>query len=431
MSTVLERWEALNGRLDMLSASDPSELHEAIAVAYATIAETPEPILQDYARFSENALTENIFQRAEEVAKGAMAVSLSGNQEDILLDAGRLLRAIELNAVESSHFIESDRGEDLEDAWRTSDGKYYVIPRMTPLAGIDGKPFLRRALLHYRVLPTQVDGFAVRLYRSSLAADARWLIKGGDTPERSFGAALFPGLCVELAHVAPNGFTVNGLTGCDAISCIDNHLAEARGGECCAVVWGELTMPEANLLHLRAALKSTALDGCGPLRYLVAGSWHSEMQGLMRNACHVLDGYGESIFTTYKWAKFQVKDRWEVIAPGNEIDVLIGEDELAVVAICRDFLQATTDLPYGKLDIDIALVPSMILDIEEEATMAAHKATANQMRVRYGTRTFVVAQPAQAGPGGVGQVLAFPSKPLEAEVEIVSQAWLRCGLANP
>ena len=430
MPTALDRWEVLNDSLGKLSASDPLALRDALALVYAAIAATPEPILQDYAQFTEKALNEDIVQRAGEVEKGAIEVALGGDQNAIFLDASRLLRAIEQSAVECSHFIESDRGEDLEDAWRTSDGKFYVIPRMTALAGIHGKPFLRRALLHYRILPTEVGGFAVRLHRSLLAADAHWSNKDGDTSERSFGAALFPGLCAELSPVAPDGFTVTGLTGCDAIACIDIHLAEARTGECCAVVWGELTMPEVNLGHLRAALNATALDGCGPLRYLVAGSWHSEIDGVMRNACHVLDGYGEPIFTTYKWAKFEVEKKWEAIAPGEEIHVLIGEDELAVVAICRDFLQATTDLPYCKLDIDVALVPSMILNIGEQKTMDAHKATANQMRVRYGTRTLVVAQPSQAGEGGVGQVLALPAAPLQAEAKIVSEAWLRCGLAN-
>ncbi|HEY8604806.1 hypothetical protein [Tsuneonella suprasediminis] len=431
MPKGLERWELLNASLGKLSASDPLALHDALALVYAEIAATPEPLLQDYARFTEDDLTEGLVQRSGNVEKGDMAVRVSSDQGAILLDAGRLLRAIEQNAVECSHFIESDRGEDLEDAWRTTNGRHYVIPRMTALAGIDGKPFLRRALLHYRILPTTIDGFAVRLHRSTLAADTNWATKERVAYERSFGAALFPGLCTELAYPEADTFTVTGLTGCDAITCIDTHLAEAKSGECCAVVWGELTMPEANLRHLRGTLADRALDGCGPLRYLVAGSWHSEIDGAMRNACHVLDGYGEPIFSIYKWAKFVVDGKWEAIVPGDEIHILIGEDELAIVAICRDFLQATTDPPYGKLDVDLAFVPSMILDVTKQETMDAHKPTANQMRVRYGTRTLVVAQPARAGEGGVGQVLAFPSRPLEAEVEIVSKAWLRCGLANP
>ena len=431
MPTDLARWETLNESLRNLSADDPIALRDALASVYATIASTPERNLQDYARFTEKDLTADILERADEVAMGRLAVSLAGNQNDILLDAGRLLRAIEQNAVEFSQYIESDRGEDLEDAWLTSDGRHYVIPRITALANIDGKPFLRRALLHHRVLPTQLDGFRVRLHRSALAADAHWSREGVKGSERSFGAALFPGLCAELTFSEPDGFTVASLTGCDAIACIDSHLAEAKTGECCAVVWGELTMPDVNLRYLRTTLNAAALDGCGPLRYLVAGSWHSEMDGLMRNACHVLDGYGEPIFTTYKWAKFQFDKRYEAIEPGSEIHLLIGEDELTVVAICRDFLQATTDLPYPKLDVDVAVVPSMIRDIGEHATLATHKATANQMRVRYGTRTLVVAQPARAQEGGVGKVLALPAKPLEADVKMVSGPWLRCVLASP
>ncbi len=424
------RWTALNSDLARMVHAGPEALCDAIAHLYYAIADTPEPLLQDYAGFTEAMLADGLPDRAGQVAGGTAQVAAVEDARATLLDAGRLLRALEQNAAELSHFLESDLGEDLEATWRTTDGQHFVIPRMTPLAKIDGKPFLRRALLHFRVLPTRIGDFMVRLHRSTLVADSRWAGKERAGSERSYGAALFPGLAAELAYPDPDSFTVAGLSGFDAPACIADHLRDARDAECCAVVWGELTMPEASVDLVRTTLAASALEGCGPLRYLVAGSWHSQIDGEMRNAAQVLDGFGEPLFAVLKWAKFSVGEKLEAISPGNEVHVLIGEDELTVVAICRDFLHATTDVPYLRLNVDVAVVPSMIASIEERATLAGHAATANTMRVRYGTRTLVVAQPAQPGAAGVGQVLAFPAKPLEQGGEIVAGPWRLCLLAN-
>jgi hypothetical protein len=72
----------------------------------------------------------------------------------------------------------------------------------------------------------------------------------------------------------------------------------------------------------------------------------------------------------------------------------------------------------------------MLASIEVRAPGAGPAATPNTIGVRYGTRTFVVAQPAQPGAAGVGQVLAFPAKPLEQGGEIVEGPWRLCLLAN-
>lgn len=428
MPSEESRWRAANDNLALIGSTGAEGFCDAIACLYATIAATPERLLQDFAGFSESQLAEGLGERAQAVARGIVKVKLD-RPRTTLLDAGRLLRAIEHNAIELTHYLESDRGEDLEDAWRTSDGRHYVIPRTTSLANIDGKPFLRRALLHFRVLPTVVGDFAVRLHRSALAADAMLAAADRTAPCRHFGAALFPGLAADLAFPDEQSFTVSGLRGFDPPNCLAEHLRQARESQCCAVVWGELTMPDDSVLAVRRSLGEAALAGRGPLRFLVAGSWHSEIGGEMRNVAQVLDGYGEPMFRVLKWAKFEVAGRHEAIVPGSEVHVLVGEDELVLVAICRDFLQATTDLPYLRLNVDFAVVPSMISSISERATLAGHAATANTMRVRYGTRTLVVAQPAQPGEGGVGQVLAFPARPLEEDGMVVTGDWQLCPVA--
>ncbi|HVK81724.1 MAG TPA: hypothetical protein VM915_14045 [Verrucomicrobiae bacterium] len=99
--------------------------------------------------------------------------------------------------------------------------------------------------------------------------------------------------------------------------------------------------------------------------------------------------------------------------------MLVAEDELIVFAICRDFLQETCEVPYRNLPVDLAIVPSMTGGIPDADTMAGHAATAQTMRVRYGTRTLVVAQPSEPGESeAIGEVLAFPRRPLREGAEL-------------
>ncbi|MCV0387866.1 MAG: hypothetical protein K5821_15970 [Nitrobacter sp.] len=423
-------WQKTNAELARFTDGTPEALRDGLAALYQAIADVPESLLQDFALVPETAITHGFAKRAAAVAGGTIAVVVTGEPRAEVLDAWQLLRAIEANLVEFSRHIESDRSEDLETAWRTADGQHYVVPRLTALERIDEKPFLRRALLHYRVLPTAIGEFVVRLHRSSTVADAKWAAEERAGAHRNYGAAFFPDLKADLNYPDPQTFTVVAVSGCDTAECVSKHLATARAEECYAVVWGELTMPEPTIEAMRAMLASSALEGCGPLRYLVAGSWHTEVEGRMRNQCRVLDGYGEPICEVFKWAKFIFDHKMEAIEPGNEVHIIVGEYELSVVAICRDFLHAPTDLPYVRLNVDVALVPSMIPSIDDRATLTAHAATADTMRVRYGTRTLVVAQPAQAGTVAIGQVLSFPARPLQEGGELVSDSWKLCALGN-
>ncbi|BBC74020.1 hypothetical protein AEB_P3152 [Altererythrobacter sp. B11] len=430
MAESPSRWLALNDRLAAIDPDDPGQLTDAIAATYETIAETPAQLLQDYKGFSEKALTEALATRAALVMKGEIAVTEASEERLTLLDAARLLRALEANALEGTFRTESDLGEDLERLWVTTDGRYYVVPRIAPLAALDGKPFLRRALRHYRVLPTEMPGFRVRLHRTPLAATSAMAAGDRAGKQRSFGAALFPGLKAVLSDPAIEGFTVIGLDGFDGDEMIDAHLAQARAENATAIVWGELTMPEARVTQVQQDLADRALDGDSALRYLVAGSWHRDIDAEMRNVAVILDGNGELLFEVLKWAKFDIAGRTESIVPGKEIHVLVCEDELITVAVCRDFLEGTTDVPYLRLNVDLAIVPSMISGIAEHATMDGHAVTAKLMRVRYGTRTMVVAQPAVSTEGDVGQVMALPDDPMTDKAVLVDGAWHACPLAS-
>lgn len=436
MSALIARWNALNETLAAINPDNRRQLRDAIAHVYQAIATTSGRKLQDFAGFTEAEIVDGLEQRARDVERGTIAVALDGDDASIVLDAARLLRAIEEAVVEGEGYLVGDAEGDLEKASRTSDGRYYVISRMTPLAVPERRPFGRRALLHHRVLPTEVgidpdDRFKVRLHRSRLTLSEADML-AGDRRQRRYGAAFFPELKVDLIPEGQGPFLVKALDGFDAPSLLADHLARGRAAACDAIVWGELTMPEGSVEVVQQWLSDEAFGDAQGFRFLVLGSWHRKVGGEMRNVAMVLDGDGEPLCEVQKWAKFWLGDRPENIVPGNEIHVLIGEEDLILLAICRDFLEIGNDQPYGQLNVDIAVVPSMIATIEETKTLVNHAAAAHQLGVLYGTRTMVVAQPSEPLAGKpVGQVMAFPSKPLESPPIAVDGSWYLCALDSP
>jgi hypothetical protein len=423
---------AVNAQLKGLSGTRRADLSQAAALIYDAMAGTSDTLLQDFKSFTEEMLAKGIETRADAVVAGGIAIRKGIGPLETLLDGARLLRAVEQALVEDSRYIESPHGADLEDAWRTADGKFYLVPRVTALHKIDGKPFLRRALLHFRVLPTRIGNFRVRLHRVPAVASGVVARQERSGQERGYGAALFPALSIATGTPQAGEFLVESLSGIDAHALLEGHIADGKADNCVAIVWAELTMPDAHVAMLRTILADTALDGPRPCHLMVAGSWHRLVAGQMRNLCIVLDGEGETICEVAKWAKFEWQGLTEGIVPGEEIHVLIGEAGATVIAICRDFLQETGDIPYRNLNVDVAIVPSMMAAFDDFDTIAGHAATAQTMRVRFGTRTLVVAQPAAPGPGAeVGRVLDFPAKPLhDVSGQPVDGPWRLCVLAS-
>lgn len=426
MRDPLAALRTLNASLAALDLRDADGLADAIALVYSAIASLADRELQDFERFSEADLADPDRVFASSLLDGKAVLP---ETDGLLLAASQLLRALEQATLQFESHQRGLGGPELEDAYRTSDGQHYVVPCVSLLGSCEGRPFLRRALLHTRVLPTEIEGFAVRLHALEAVADvasASALRKGGS---RTYGAGLFPGLSVVTERSGDKQFLVTGLSGLKAEDCLTEQLAAARETSCVAVVWAELTMPEASVAFLQKNLAERALDDFSFREFFVAGSWHRAGAGGTQNLCAVLDGFGLPMFEVAKWAKFKLGDQVEAIVPGNEIHILIGEQELSVVAICRDFLQETKEVPYRRLHVDVAIVPSMTPDSEDKKTLEGHAATAHTMRVRYGTRTMVVAQPATPGSGPVGKILAFPAQPLSAmEGEAVEGPWHLCRL---
>src|SRR5690349_406714 len=114
-----ERWVELNQLLARIDQSDPKATTNALAAVYAALDATPFQILQDFKSFTEPMLMANVGERARKVAAGHIEVRLGEDPKETMLDAARLMRALEVNMLEGRLFAPNDRGEDLEDAWIT------------------------------------------------------------------------------------------------------------------------------------------------------------------------------------------------------------------------------------------------------------------------------------------------------------------------
>lgn len=395
----------LNQALGIFDHVDEQMLIDALAITYDIIGSIEPVYLQEFQGIDEAELSRLALARAATIEAGDLRVS--SDPAGSLLDAAVLLRAMEQTLL---GYCPRATELDIEEAWRTSDGNYFVIRGLTPSAKIEGRPFRRRALLHHRVIPTTAGGLSVRLHRLDHLSDSLEFSERTPLRVRRFGAAIFPSL---TAHMVPETgeFVVDAVTGFDGISLIDSQIKSGVENTCSAIVWAELTMDDGAVGHLKASLTSSALERPHTFDFVVAGSWHRTLDGLMRNTGEVLTGSGDHICHLVKWSKYKLDQRREAIEPGHEIPVLVGEEELVVLAICKDFLaDDDKEPPYGQLNVDLAVVPSM----GDLKTLWGHAATATKMRARYGTLTLVVQQPSEPLEGLDGFVLNFPRSPFES-----------------
>ncbi|MDH7975439.1 hypothetical protein QH494_24900 [Sphingomonas sp. AR_OL41] len=427
--TVAARIGALNERLQLADIDDIDALPDVLAAIHEVVTGLPRVAVQDFDAVSEGEIRRRVARRRQLLGTTG-SLWVDPDSTDALLEAIVLMRAVEEIMVQFDRAIESDRSDELEDACRTRDGRHYVLRRVRGPTDLSGKPLLRRALLAHRVIPTRAGGLRVRLYRSRPMASAAAARRLRAAEQRSFGAAFFPGMNVILSP-GDGDFTIQGLTGFDAAPLIAQQIRDARREACSGLVWAELTMDGQSVDVVRAELARQGMENGSRPDFVVTGSRHERVGDTMRNVATVMDGTGELLFDLFKWARFNIGPRWEGITAGSEIPLLITEGQLSVMAICRDFLDdGEQEPPYCRLDVDLAIVPSMAPASSTEATMMGHAATAQTMRHRYATQTLVVLQPPEAAPGSVGRVLPFPDRPLAApQGQSVDASWHLCPLA--
>jgi predicted amidohydrolase len=351
-------------------------------------------------------------------------------KRDLMLAVGAQLRA--LDSILSDY---SDLGPTFvpNRKWlfESSVGEGFVIPRARR-----GRPnrnknrrtdlgsFVRRVLLHHRVIPAHIGGYNVKVHEVESALGA----EGSE----SYGGALFCGLKLDLDICKSAGtFVVKAVTLHERQSVIENHLESAHQGRCAVILYPELTIdPESesqiqSLLRLRPwSGRHNARSWVVPL--VVAGSWHQAEETHFVNVAPIYDGWGKLIARHRKLMPYTdlVDGLAEGIISGQDITVLAMEDALVAVGVCRDFCErGVPSTPYRDLDVDLFLVPSLA----DEGTMRGHLETASDVRKRYRAGSFVVQQlyPSEYG-GPSGYVLSPYHRLPCVPAQLVAMAcWMR------
>lgn len=292
-----------------------------------------------------------------------------------------------------------------EDDWRPPGYGCFVIPVRREHRLADGRPVQRRGLLHHAVVPARVGSLRVDLH---LHPDASEREVGADPGDWTFGAATFPGMTVVPVEVAGDGFRlVDAPLADDEAEVVAGQVDAAVEAGTDIAIWPELTMPTRRLEILTAQLGATPLAG-GRIPLVVAGSWHvvpppagtggeggaealtgSDAEAHRHvNRSEVMLGHGEPLLSYDKRRRFPYEGLTEDIRAGGTLPVIVMEDRLVGLAICRDNCDDNAREGYGVLPLDLVIVPSM----GAGSTVDAHERHAIGQRSRQGTMTVVVQQ---------------------------------------
>ena len=293
---------------------------------------------------------------------------------------GALVRAIDadLAGILSPSGSITNSAED----WEMEGYPCYIVPIRRGYRKGNGKDRARRAMLYHAILPRQIGDLAVEL---AFVPDVeiteelrRW----------TYGAPIFEGATVDVEHVGADGFRVADAPLADEEGCVAGHVRSALDGQCDALVWPELTVPKDRLALIRAELRRDPLRDPRRIAITVAGSRHVEVGGKWFNRAEILFGKGQPLASYDKRRTFEVEGRFERIDPGEKMLVLVTEDRLIGVAICKDFCDDVDNDAYRSLSLDLLLVPSM----GRVSTIDAHLRHAKALQSQQGTVSFVVQQ---------------------------------------
>lgn len=260
----------------------------------------------------------------------------------------------------------------------------YVIPVERPFRAQGGKDRARRATVHHAIVPSELGALTVEL------------ILLPDLPEKEpgnswhYGAAIFDGLTLDIAARDPDGFIVADAPVPQAEMTISGHVGSALAAGCDVLVWPELTIPDARLVVLRERLGADPLADPRRVPISVAGSRHIELaEGHWVNRTDVFAGKGRHL-ASYDKRKifFEGEGPFEDIVSGEKLLVLVAEDRLISVAICKDFCDDIDNEIYSRLCVDLVLVPSL----GGTGTLKAHKRSAKSTQSKQGSVTFMVQQ---------------------------------------
>ncbi|WP_420607344.1 hypothetical protein [Novosphingopyxis sp.] len=307
-------------------------------------------------------------------------------QNRVLLDLAIQIRTLDELLRDYSASVHALRRSP-EAHWMDQAGLSYVIPTRRPrvpeMAKGDGDRagYDKRGTLHHRVISTTIEGLSVKLHvpRTLRAMTAPAPLVGG-------GAA-FPDLALDYAD-REGRFEVTGVRCKKMDELVKEQVAAVAA--CDFAVWPELTVDDDLLALIRQALKHEGLRRDTGHGLIVAGSWHRvDEDGVRRNRAPVLDALGRCICWFSKIAIYGERDAgFEDATGGEEIVVLVFEDFIASVCICKDFSDLQERNVWAMLPVDVVLVASM----GDAKTMDGHLIRATELSKGHRRRAFVVQQ---------------------------------------
>ncbi|WP_313592049.1 hypothetical protein [Agrobacterium cavarae] len=310
---------------------------------------------------------------------GRLTVDLSMTGKRLLCQLVGLLRALDHHVrTQTTHFGHEASAED----WKIKD--CYLIPRKVATWHLPkwSHGLKRRGLLFHRVVPASIGYIPVTPVPFRLISD--------DTVvNKQVCAAVLPDFEIQLSPKGQASFHALSTNENAHKEIIIKQLSDSTKKPCLSIVWPELTVPPTLRKSIENYLCSNSLGR--QLRtpdVVLPGSWHEDVDGQRRNVARIYDRFGVEWIRHNKIVQYFDREYGdEEIEQGDEVFVIVTDDVLISVAICKDFCGSSTEShPYADLNVDLILVPSMG-DME---TLLSHRRVAETIQLQTGCRAFVV-----------------------------------------
>ncbi len=414
---TIERCRPVLDNLGAELAKDDPDPREVLIWAWCVLMAKPENPAQYYLMIRENSEDGRSFE--EEVRalriRGYAMRGLETSPEMQMLWLGAPVRAIDADLAGLDYWP-AERASWMADHWSPTDYPCYVVPVDRNYRAEDGKDRRRRATLYHAIVPRQVGDLAVELV---LHPDVD--LAGNGRPWR-YGSAIFDGMTITAEHLDEDGFRLIDAPLANEEAVVRDQVDQAIATASDVLSWPELTVPRTRLGHIKDALRGDPLANRRRVALTVAGSWHVESDSAWVNRTEILHGRGEPLAFYDKRRVYEYAGRYERIAFGDRLLVIVTEDRLVSVAICKDFCDDVAAKVYDWLGIDLVLVPSM----GEANTLAAHRRSAKALQSSQGAVSLLVQQvPVPSGESlaeGMPHAYSFASPPPRGPVAPVPES---------
>lgn len=403
-----------------------AETRRALAATYLLLNEAPMAIVDDFADVEPEYLDYCGLEWSFGIMRGDLAwQGVLVGRDDAIRAVGGQLRA--LDTALHSLVGHGARPSDPNGAWAVENLPAFVVPRRRARResqSAAGLSFTRNALVYHRVLPASLEDCRLRFQWLDLHHEA-----SVESWNRPLGAAMFRPFRLKTEPVGEDGgFIVVANDPVPHADVIDRQLKASSSDRCLALVWPEVSLPPEVQRHVIRSLKEISADLDQPAfetDLLVLGSWHEPATKGHVNRSRIVDALGEEVATHAKVMPYRSKReppgasgdqplRKEAIVRGEELTIVVTQDQLIAVVICRDLCDRLSRAPFCGLDVDLVLVPSL----GNETTLEGHLSRAEGLHILFGTQTFVAQHPKRASQvptGGYGWVVRPADRPTKSD----------------